>query len=339
MRLPGLCLALLCAAGTGTEAPRAARERPLAPEHGQPGAARVDPRQAWMLLAGSPGRNSGERGRGGSGALTAPAGPGTPGKPTAGAGAGPAVPEELLRELQLLLRGTAKLCRTAGEGSKEEESSEGSAQRLVGAAFHCQTRADLAVEQKTWLELGQFYIPEREEMFQRGPGLNLTSGQYTAPLAGFYTFSSTLHIARREPRRKRQGCRGSRLRVLICVQSRCQHNSHLESISQLESSGELFTISVTGTLYLQCCAAGSVKRLDHAELVPGAARPFPLPATIVPPLLSTKPKEEHLLMQGAAVWSDTAHAEDGQKIMKVMMMMMMIVIKQPEQDLKAFTFT
>ncbi|XP_026650852.2 uncharacterized protein LOC102065590 isoform X4 [Zonotrichia albicollis] len=329
MRLPELCLALLCAAGTGTEAPRAARERPLAPERG---AARVDPRQAWMLLAGSPGRDSGERGRGGSGALTAPAGPGTPGKSTAGAGAGPAVPEELLRELQLLLRGTAKMCRTAGEGSKEEESSTGSAQRRVEAAFHCRTRADIAVEQKTWLELGQFYIPEREEMFQRGPGLNLTSGQYTAPLAGFYTFSSTLHIARREPRRKRQGCRGSRLRLLICVQSCCQHNSHLESVSQLESSGELFTIAVTGTLYLQRCAAGSVKRLNRAE-----PRPFPLPATIVPPLLSTKPKEEHLLMQGAAVWSDTAHAEDGQRLMKEMMMMM-TVIKQPEQDLKAFNF-
>uniref|UniRef100_A0A8D2M007 Erythroferrone n=1 Tax=Zonotrichia albicollis TaxID=44394 RepID=A0A8D2M007_ZONAL len=291
MRLPELCLALLCAAGTGTEAPRAARERPLAPERG---AARVDPRQAWMLLAGSPGRDSGERGRGGSAALTAPAGPGTPGKSTAGAGAGPAVPEELLRELQLLLRGTgwghrggavgtaaqgeaglgsrarrsegslpnvrlhwgsgsgtAKMCRTAGEGSKEEESSTGSAQRRVEAAFHCRTRADIAVEQKTWLELGQFYIPEREEMFQRGPGLNLTSGQYTAPLTGFYTFSSTLHIGE-------QGCRGSRLRLLICVQSCCQHNSHLESISQLESSGELFTIAVTGTLYLQAGQHASV---------------------------------------------------------------------------------
>ncbi|NXX73097.1 ERFE protein, partial [Spizella passerina] len=100
--------------------------------------------------------------------------------------------------------------------------------------------------------------PEREEMFQRGPGLNLTSGQYTAPLAGFYTLSSTLHIARREPRRKRQGCRGSRLRVLICVQSCCQHNSHLESVSQLENSGELFTISVTGTLYLQAGQHASV---------------------------------------------------------------------------------
>ncbi|XP_050833924.1 erythroferrone isoform X2 [Serinus canaria] len=234
MRLLELCLALLYAAGTGTgtEPPRAAREQPLAPGRGDPGAARVDPRQAWMLLAGSPGRGSGDRGRGGSGALTALSGLGSPGKTTAGAaqaggtGAGPAapaVPEELLRELQLLLRGAPALAR---------DSSSNSSHSL------CQ--------------------PEREGMFHRGPGLNLTSGQYTAPLAGYYTFSTTLHIARREPRRKRQGCRGSRLRVLICVQSCCQHNSHLESISQLESSGDLFTISVTGTLYLQAGQYASV---------------------------------------------------------------------------------
>ncbi|NXH37576.1 ERFE protein, partial [Dicaeum eximium] len=125
--------------------------------------------------------------------------------------------------------------------------------------------------------------PEREGMFHRGPGLNLTSGQYTAPLAGYYAFSTTLHIGepsdgpaalpghagmvsptpcsvtvRREPRRKRQGCRGSRLRVLVCVQSCCQHNSHLESVSRLESSGDPFTISVTGTLYLQAGQYASV---------------------------------------------------------------------------------
>lgn len=72
--------------------------------------------------------------------------------------------------------------------------------------------------------------------------------------------------------------------------------------------------------------------------MPGAARPFPLPATIV---LSTKPKEDCLLMQETTVWSNTAHtaepAKDGQKIMKKMIMM--IIIKQPDQDLKAFTFT
>ncbi|NXT63378.1 ERFE protein, partial [Chaetops frenatus] len=124
--------------------------------------------------------------------------------------------------------------------------------------------------------------PEREGMFHRGPGLNLTSGQYTAPTAGYYAFSARLHIGEpshspralpgrsglalspccvsvhREPRRKGQGCRGSRLRVLICVQSRCQHNSNLETISRLESSGGLFTISVTGTLYLQAGQYASV---------------------------------------------------------------------------------
>ncbi|NXK62604.1 ERFE protein, partial [Sylvietta virens] len=124
--------------------------------------------------------------------------------------------------------------------------------------------------------------PERDGMFHRGPGLNLTSGQYTAPIAGYYAFSATLHIgersdgpgalpgqpgmaltarpvtARRERRRKGQGCRGSRLRVLICVQSRCQHNSNLETVSRLESSSDLFTISVTGTLYLQAGQYASV---------------------------------------------------------------------------------
>lgn len=118
----------------------------------------------------------------------------------------------------------AKMCRTAGEGCKEEESSKGNPQRRVEAAFHCQTREDIPVEEKMWQELGLFYIvsgrpapspcvqghlpwhrdpsnsshslsqPEREGMFHRGPGLNLTSGQYTAPMAGYYTFSSTLHI-------------------------------------------------------------------------------------------------------------------------------------------------
>uniref|UniRef100_A0A8U7N9G2 Erythroferrone n=1 Tax=Corvus moneduloides TaxID=1196302 RepID=A0A8U7N9G2_CORMO len=241
---------------------------------GGPGAARIDPRQAWMLLAGSPGRGSGDRVRG------------SPGKPTSGAaqaggtGAAPAsrtMPEELLRELQILLRGTGsqekgrflpnvklrwglgsgmpKISCTAGEGGKEEgESSKGNpkarAQRRVEAAFHCQTREDIAVQQKMWQELGLFYIPEREGMFHRGPGLNLTSGQYTAPIAGYYAFTTTLHIG--EP------SDSPRLRVLICVQSRCQHNSNLETVSRLESSGDLFTISVTGTLYLQAGQYASV---------------------------------------------------------------------------------
>ncbi|KGL99698.1 Protein FAM132B, partial [Charadrius vociferus] len=100
--------------------------------------------------------------------------------------------------------------------------------------------------------------PEREGMFHRGPGLNLTSGQYTAPVAGYYTFAATLRIARREQRRKGELYRRNCLRVLICVESRCQHNSNLETVSRLESGGDLFTISVTGVLYLQAGQYASV---------------------------------------------------------------------------------
>ncbi|KFO81212.1 Protein FAM132B, partial [Cuculus canorus] len=100
--------------------------------------------------------------------------------------------------------------------------------------------------------------PETKGMFHRGLGLNLTSGRYTAPVAGFYTFRATLRIVRRERRRKGQLCQGKGLRVLICVQSRCQHNSSLETVSQLESGGDLFTVSVTGVLYLQAGQYASV---------------------------------------------------------------------------------
>ncbi|NXC21528.1 ERFE protein, partial [Corythaeola cristata] len=100
--------------------------------------------------------------------------------------------------------------------------------------------------------------PEREGTFHRGSGLNLTSGQYTAPIAGYYTFTATLHIVRGEQRRKGQPCSGNHLRVLICVQSLCQHNSNLETVSWLESGGDLFTTSVTGVLYLQAGQYASV---------------------------------------------------------------------------------
>ncbi|KAM9274847.1 erythroferrone [Cariama cristata] len=286
MRWPELCLALLCALPAGPGSLGEAREqspspgttvgRPTEMRRGTlgasaPRAGSVDPRQAWMLLAGSPGRASGSRARGRTGAGTAPGA--APGKSPPAAvqvgvpGAPPAVLEKLLKELQLLLKGMvneqAKMRRKAWEGHEEEEKSgEGIPQarshRRVEAAFHCWTRENISVEQRAQQELQLYYIPEREGMFHRGLGLNLTSGQYTVPIAGYYTFTATLHIVRREQQRKGQPCRGNSLRVLICVQSRCQHNSKLETMSRLESVDDLFTVSVTGVLYLQAGQYASV---------------------------------------------------------------------------------
>ncbi|XP_054062229.1 erythroferrone isoform X6 [Rissa tridactyla] len=205
MRLPELCLALLCAAA-GTGSPGSARDQPPGAAGGRaegagrgvPGAAAprvggVDPRHAWMLLAGSPGRARGSRARGrtgtvrdGTGAGTAQAAlkVGVPGPASVPPGT-LAVLEELLRELQLLLK------------------------------------------------------------------------------------------VRREQRRKWQPCRGNRLRVLVCVQSRCQHNSNLETVSWLESGVGLFTISVTGVLYLQHVPPGKLCQ-QHCKITQTAPSPtFP----------------------------------------------------------------
>lgn len=96
--------------------------------------------------------------------------------------------------------------------------------------------------------------PDAEGAFRRGPGLNLTSGQYTAPVAGFYALAATLHVGEARPRGGEGGApparfppprdhrprlpaalaeqprRGplrprDRLRLLICIQSRCQHHA------------------------------------------------------------------------------------------------------------------
>ncbi|NXA41321.1 ERFE protein, partial [Eudromia elegans] len=100
--------------------------------------------------------------------------------------------------------------------------------------------------------------PEHEGPFHRGRGLNLTSGQYTALVAGYYSFTATLRLVHHgQPRQGRQGGRG-RLRALVCVQSSCQQHSALETVSRLESSGDLFTVAVSGVLYLQAGQYASV---------------------------------------------------------------------------------
>eukprot|EP00071_Canis_lupus_P031957 XP_022265514.1 erythroferrone [Canis lupus familiaris] len=71
---------------------------------------------------------------------------------------------------------------------------------------------------------------------------------------------------RRGPPRPRD-----RLRLLICIQSRCQQNASLEAVMGLESSSELFTISVNGVLYLQTGQYTSVF-LDNASGSPLTVR-------------------------------------------------------------------
>ncbi|XP_067394767.1 erythroferrone [Emydura macquarii macquarii] len=241
----------------------------------------IDPRDAWMLFVkqSNKGVNSKKRGKGKSKTFKFGL-PGPPGPPGPQGPPGALVtPEELLREFRLLLkevvkkqeRMSLKACEGCQEEAEEEEEREddilalvagplakNKPQHRVEAAFHCRIRRNISIDRRSLQELQIYYIPEKAGMFHRGLGLNLTSGQYTAPVAGYYTFTATVHIVHGEQQKKRQQRARDHLRVLICVQSLCQRNISLETVIGLDSNSELFSISVSGVLYLQAGQYASV---------------------------------------------------------------------------------
>ncbi|XP_077874475.1 erythroferrone isoform X4 [Ictidomys tridecemlineatus] len=259
-RLLLVCAGLLTtAAGLGHPEPRAPAGSPARPPPGAEPPARpepttepahsVDPRDAWMLFVRQSDKGiNGKRRSKGKARRPKLGLPGPPGPPGPQGPPGPPIlPETLLKEFQLLLKGAVQqhertkpepcircLAETTGSspapGSIEDEAAAGGMlallaaplapgplARRVEAAFLCRLRGDAPVERRTLHELGIYYVvsqvrgpsgytgpstqddqpctpqPESEGAFRRGLGLNLTSGQYTAPVAGFYLLAATLH--------------------------------------------------------------------------------------------------------------------------------------------------
>ncbi|KAM5268661.1 erythroferrone isoform 2-T2 [Hipposideros larvatus] len=245
--------------------------RPPEPTTGR--ARSIDPRDTWMLFVRQSDKGvNGKRGGRGKAKKLKLGLPGPPGPPGPQGPPGPNIPPDvLLKEFQLLLKGAVRQrervepesCTrgpaTAPAATPEDrEEGAGGAGVLallaaplapgpraprVEAAFHCRLRRDASVERRALHELGVYYLPDAEGAFRRGPGLNLTSGQYTAPVAGFYALAATLHVALAEQPRRGPPRPRDRLRLLICIQSRCQRNVSLEAVTGLESSSELFTVS------------------------------------------------------------------------------------------------
>ncbi|KAF3824001.1 erythroferrone [Mirounga leonina] len=285
--------------GPGNELPAGPGERRAGPPARPPeptteGARNFDPRDAWMLFIRQSDKGvNGKRGGRGKARKLKLGLPGPPGPPGPQGPPGPIIPPEvLLKEFQLLLKGAVRqrertepepCTRGPADGTAAIRESEAAAAGDAGvlallaaplapgpraprveAAFHGRLRRDASVERRALHELGGYYLPDAEGAFRRGPGLNLTSGQYTAPVAGFYALAATLHAALAEQPRRGPPRPRDRLRLLICIQSRCQRNASLEAVMGLEGSSELFTISVNGVLYLQTGQYTSVF-LDNAS--------------------------------------------------------------------------
>uniref|UniRef100_F6ZR46 Erythroferrone n=1 Tax=Monodelphis domestica TaxID=13616 RepID=F6ZR46_MONDO len=248
----------------------------------------IDPRDAWMLFVrqSNKGVNGKKRNTGKSKKLCGLVSSSGLGSPCGYGGAGPKPGERgdfWLAVLAGAVRHRQRLgpeaCEDCGGGEAEAEDEERLAvaeedgvlalvtgplaesrrPHRVEAAFRGRVRKSVSVERRSLRELQFYYVPEKDGPFQRGPGLNLTSGQYTAPVTGFYTLAATLYIVQGGDHQKKGQPRSrDRLRVLICIQSLCQHNVSLEAIAGLEGGGDLFTVSVSGSLYLQAGQYASV---------------------------------------------------------------------------------
>ncbi|NP_001072387.1 erythroferrone [Xenopus tropicalis] len=116
----------------------------------------------------------------------------------------------------------------------------------VHAAFICKLGQHSVLEPGVRKELHQYQQEQEDGSFNRGAGLNLTSGRYTAPFSGLYAFNSRLNIG--FPEHSLLDKTGF-LQVQVCIQSLCQKHLSLQQISQISAAPH--TLTVHGVLYLQ----------------------------------------------------------------------------------------
>ncbi|XP_016389263.1 erythroferrone-like [Sinocyclocheilus rhinocerous] len=122
----------------------------------------------------------------------------------------------------------------------------------VATAFRCQLHHNLLVHRRSLQELQPFNNPSNTEQFhQRGQGFNTSSGRYTAPVSGFYQLTASLLLESNESQKKPHARQRDSVKASICIESLCQGNVSLETVTGVSATGGLFSILLTGTLYLQ----------------------------------------------------------------------------------------
>ncbi|KAJ8406167.1 hypothetical protein AAFF_G00303980 [Aldrovandia affinis] len=213
----------------------------------------VNPRNSWIVFKRN--SNKGDNKRTKSPKKTSKHGvPGPPGPPGPQGPPGPPAPspveqDDLLQEFRLRLKEV-----TDTSGSLETVAQCQVCEQLprVDTAFHCRLLSDLPVPRRSLQELQPFGSPpDSEQPFQRGQDFNRSSGRYTAPISGFYQLTASLFIEPGDGQRRSAARQRDCVMVSICIESLCHSNMSLAVMSGAAASGGLFSVLVTGTLYLQ----------------------------------------------------------------------------------------
>lgn len=122
----------------------------------------------------------------------------------------------------------------------------------VATAFRCRLQHNVIIPRRSLQELQPFSTPSNTEQFhQRGQAFNTSSGRYTAPVSGFYQLTASLLLDSNESPKRPQARQRDSVKASICIESLCQSNVSLETVTGVSATGGLFSILLTGTLYLQ----------------------------------------------------------------------------------------
>ncbi|KAK1790753.1 hypothetical protein P4O66_014605, partial [Electrophorus voltai] len=245
--LPLLLSLLLtaCSAQDSQESLELQEESTETPETVSSDMAIVSPHRTWIVFRDNSNKSGNKKPklnkRTSKHGLPGPPGPpgpqGPPGPP------GPLLPnqDEIMEDLQL------KLKEMVGSNCLLCDQPP-----LVAMAFHCHLRRDLLVHRRSLQELQPYSSPSDTERFhQRGQGFNASSGRYTAPVSGFYQLTASLVLESSETQKRSQARQKDSVKASICIESLCQTNVSLETVTGVSPTGGVFSILLTGTLYLQ----------------------------------------------------------------------------------------
>ncbi|XP_061653379.1 erythroferrone isoform X2 [Phyllopteryx taeniolatus] len=212
------------------------------PSEGSP----LSPRSTWMMFIKNSQAQKRNSRRTAKLALRGPRGPrGPPGPPGPPCPPAPRPhPQQILDDVLTTLTGGVSFCALCHRPPR------------IPASFLGLLRRTVEVARRSLMELRPFtQAPPSACGFQRGSGFNVSDGRYTAMRSGFYLLTARLRLQSGERVQVRH-CES--VTAAICVGSLCHTNLSIESVVGVASVGGAFSISLTGTLFLQAGEYASV---------------------------------------------------------------------------------
>ncbi|XP_061695375.1 erythroferrone isoform X2 [Syngnathoides biaculeatus] len=143
-------------------------------------------------------------------------------------------------------------CRsTAGPCASSPPGGVSRCPPRVPASFVGLLRRAVEVARRSLVELRPF---TQARGYRRG-GFDVSDGRYAATLSGFYLFTARLRLQSGE--RVHVGL-GESVKAAICIESLCRSKLSIETVVGVASVGGAFSMTLSGTLFLQAGEYASV---------------------------------------------------------------------------------